>query len=198
MSEIICVTSRKLCKTDFLISVEEIAQAGPKAVILREKDLAPEEYLLLAEKVSEICEKHGTTCILHGPAAVRVPWCSAIHLPITDLRELGENEKKRFRILGASCHSAEEAVFAEKAGCTYITAGHVFDTDCKKGLPGRGLTFLRGVCDAVSIPVYAIGGIDKNNYAEVMNCGAAGACVMSGLMTCDAPRAYMEGFENEL
>ena len=80
-----------------------------------------------------------------------------------------------------------------------MTAGHIFATDCKKGLPPRGLDFLKNVCDAVEIPVYAIGGIniassdDSTAYnampdisvprlAEVMECGAAGGCIMSGMM----------------
>ena len=48
---------------------------------------------------------------------------------------------------------------AERLGATYVTAGHIFTTDCKKGLPPRGLDFLKNVCDAVTIPVYGIGGI---------------------------------------
>lgn len=77
----------------------------------------------------------------------------------------------------------EDAVEAQKLGCTYITAGHIFDTDCKKGLPGRGHEFLRNVCRAVTIPVYAIGGITPENAEEIYQDGASGACLMSSLMT---------------
>ena len=85
----------------------------------------------------------------------------------------------------------EDALEAEKLGCTYLTAGHIFDTDCKRGLPGRGLDFLRTVCGAVSIPAYAIGGVTAENYSAVRQAGAAGACVMSGLMRCADPAAFM-------
>jgi thiamine-phosphate pyrophosphorylase len=95
---------------------------------------------------------------------------------------MSETQKARFRVIGASCHSVEEALEAQQLGCTYITAGHVFATDCKKGLPPRGLDFLRAVCAAVDIPVYAIGGINSENLQDVMKCGAAGGCIMSGLM----------------
>ena len=81
---------------------------------------------------------------------------------------------------------------AEALGCTYITAGHVFDTDCKKGLPGRGLPFLEEVCGSVSIPVYAIGGIHEDNVAAVRRSGAQGACVMSTLMQCQDPAACLQ------
>ena len=99
-----------------------------------------------------------------------------------------------FKIIGTSVHSVEDAIKAEQLGATYMTAGHIFATDCKKGLPPRGLAFLKNVCNAVQIPVYAIGGIniasnDDNDsdlnvprLAEVMECGAAGGCIMSGMM----------------
>ena len=86
---------------------------------------------------------------------------------------------------------------AEALGCTYVTAGHIFDTDSKKGTPGRGLDFLEKVCDAVDIPVYAIGGIGPDNIRSVLEAGAAGACVMSGLMTCDDAGAYMDLMKEE-
>ena len=64
-----------------------------------------------------------------------------------------------------------------------MTAGHIFAPDCKKGLPPRGLPFLRSVCEAAEIPVYAIGGIHTEEQAEeAMAAGAAGVCVMSEAM----------------
>lgn len=85
---------------------------------------------------------------------------------------------------GCSIHSVEEAVEARNMGASYITAGHVYVTDCKKGLAPRGLDFLKNVCDSVDIPVYAIGGIniDGGRREEVKKYGAAGSCIMSGMM----------------
>ena len=91
----------------------------------------------------------------------------------------------------------EEAAEAQSLGATYITAGHVFPTDCKKGLAPRGLDFLKKTCAAVGIPVYAIGGVCSGNYSLVRSAGAAGACVMSGLMTCEDPAGYLERFRKE-
>lgn len=86
--------------------------------------------------------------------------------------------------IGCSIHSVEEAVEARNMGASYITAGHVYVTDCKKGLAPRGLDFLKNVCDSVDIPVYAIGGIniDDGRREEVKKYGAAGSCIMSGMM----------------
>ena len=196
MSDIICVTNRKLCREDFFVRVEKIAKANPKAIILREKDLSESDYGALAFEIMKICRKYDTPYILHNFVNVAVKQKEEyIHLPLSVLRKMSSDEKSRFSVIGASCHSADDAEEAEKLGCSYITAGHIFDTECKKGLPGRGLDFLDEICRRVTVPVYAIGGIDKGNYADVCRAGAAGACVMSGLMLCDDAKIYMEGFE---
>lgn len=185
MSDIICVTNRRLCKTDFLTRIKEIAGTHPAGIILREKDLSEEDYARLAKKVLAVCREQETPCILHSfyRTAVRLE-CRRIHLPLPILRTLSEDDKAAFDVIGSSCHSREDALLAEQLGCTYISAGHIFDTDCKKGLPGRGLPFLKDLCSSVSIPVYAIGGITAENISSVRNAGAAGACIMSAFMTC--------------
>lgn len=201
MSDLICVTNRKICKGDFLTRIEEIAQSDVKSIILREKDLDEGAYTALAGPVMTICKKHKKNCILHNyVGAASLLGADHIHLPLRMLRKLTDKEKSQFSVIGASCHSIEEAREAEERGCTYITVGHIFDTDCKKGLPGRGLAFLREVCESVSIPVYAIGGIDASNYNAVRGTGAAGACIMSGFMQCGNVQKYMERYwtENEI
>lgn len=196
MSDVICVTNRKLCREDFFVRIEKIAKANPKAIILREKDLSESDYGALAFEIMKICRKYGTPCILHNFVNVALKLKSGyIHLPLSVLRKMSSAEKSQFSVIGASCHSADDAEEAEKLGCSYITAGHIFDTECKKGLPGRGLDFLDEVCKRVTVPVYAIGGIDKDNYADVCRAGASGVCVMSGLMLCDDANMYMEGFK---
>lgn len=199
MSDVIAVTSRRLCIRPLTEQIERICRLSPKAIILREKDLPESEYALLAEEIMKICSRYGVPCILHTfvETAEKLN-CPAIHLPLPLLRryraEESEQEEKvkleeRFSVIGTSVHSVEEAVEAEKLGATCITAGHVYATDCKKGLPPRGLPFLQAVCENVSIPVYAIGGIqmdgkqiNQKQMDEILSCGAKGGCVMSGMM----------------
>lgn len=196
MSELLCVTNRALCREDFLVRLERICQARPAGIVLREKDLSPGAYETLARSVLELCGRYQVPCILHSfvETALRLD-ARAIHLPLPRLWAMTAEEKSRFSVLGASCHSVEDAREAQALGCTYITAGHVFDTDCKKGLPGRGLDFLQAVCGVVTIPVYAIGGIGPDNFPSVLAAGAAGGCAMSGPMVCQDPAAYLEAFE---
>lgn len=196
MYDILCVTNRKLCREDFLMRIERIAACHPAGVILREKDMSPEEYETLAAAVMEICGQYDVKCILHSFPDVAISLqADAIHLPLPLLRKLSQEHKAHFRVLGASCHSVEDALEAQTLGCTYITAGHVFETDCKKGLPGRGLDFLRNVCAAVDIPVYGIGGIHADNIAIVRDAGASGACLMSSLMVSENVTGLMKAME---
>lgn len=183
--KMLAVTSRGLCEGDFWERVEKIAAKGPRGILLREKDLDAGEYVELARRVLEICRRYGTACILHSwPEAARELGCSGIHLSFGQfLKEVEEgNLLEGFGMIGVSVHSAEEAVMGERMGAGYVTAGHVFLTECKKGLPARGLPFLRSVCESVRIPVYAIGGITPDRVNDVLDAGAAGFCVMSGIM----------------
>ncbi|MDD6062616.1 MAG: thiamine phosphate synthase [Oscillospiraceae bacterium] len=192
MSDILCVTNRKLCTEDFWIRLTKLAAARPKGILLREKDLTEAQYFSLAEQAIALCREYGTPLILHGfPSVAAALHHDALHLPLPLLRTLD----RHFPVLGASCHSVEDALEAQALGCTYITAGHIFDTDCKKGLPGRGTDFLRSVCEAVTIPVYAIGGICPENIACVRAGGAAGACVMGGAMRCENVEDYLSRLE---
>lgn len=196
MSDILCVTSRNLCREDFLVRIERIAVCRPAGIILREKDMPQTEYHALAKQVMRICAEHGVECILHSFVDTAIDLhAKAIHLPLHILRSMTGEQKSKFRIIGASCHSVEDALEAQALGCSYITAGHVFDTDCKKGLPGRGLRFLRDVCSAVQIPVYGIGGIDTGNISEVRKAGASGACLMSSLMVSEDVAGLMKAME---
>ena len=175
--------------------LEQIASCAPAGIILREKELPEAEYRELAQNVLTVCRRYGVPCILHSfvrtAAALQA---DAVHLPLPLLRNMSAAEKKQFSVIGVSCHSEEEADEAERLGCTYLIAGHIFNTECKKGLPGRGLDFLRRVCAQIKIPVYAIGGISPENADDVRRTGASGLCVMSGLMRCDDPAQFLSRF----
>ena len=175
--KIICVTNRKLCAKPLEEQLAFLVKKGISRVILREKDLPEEEYAALAKRALGVPE---IELFIHNfPNVARELSVKKIHLPLAKLtREICAE----FDVVGASVHSAEEAVEAEKLGASYVTAGHIFTTDCKKDVPPRGLEFLENVCKSVQIPVYAIGGISRGNMHLALEAGAAGVCVMSGLM----------------
>lgn len=193
MFEIFCITNRKLCQEDFLLRLKEIAAERPTAILLREKDLPEAEYAILAEKAVALCNQYGTKCILHSRIDLARELKTSVHLPLSILRE-----RKQAEIsvpYGSSCHSLEEAREAEERGCRYLIAGHIFETNCKRGLPGRGLEFLHEIVRNVKIPVYAIGGITLKNAKEVLALGVKGICTMSGFMTCPDVHAYFSALK---
>ena len=194
MFKVISVSARQH-SNNFLQSIEMIAQSEVEAIILREKDLSEDEYFLLAKKVKEICDKYNKKLIIHSFIDVaKKLGIKNIQLPFSKFIAV-DNLHKDFESIGTSVHSVEDAVLAEKSGADYIIAGHIFATDCKKGLAPRGVEFLSKVCNAVNIPVYAIGGIDDNSVAELsnLNCNNfSGVCVMSALMKSDNPQELVQ------
>lgn len=185
--KILAVTNRRLCSRPFPEQIERVCRFHPEGVILREKDLPEKEYILLARQVKDICDRYHVPCILHTyPGAARELGCTAVHLPLPLLRKYRSgNALDHLSVIGTSVHSVEEALEAVRLGASYITAGHIYSTDCKKGIPPRGTEFLRKVCENVPIPVYAIGGIrlEEAVLREIHSCHAAGCCIMSGMMT---------------
>lgn len=182
---LICVTHRLLCPDDFLQRLDRIAAQHPYAIVLREKDLSEHDYEALARDCLRICEKHHVPLNLNSHIAVaRRIGCDGIHLPFHLLMQ-HKQDLADFSRVGVSLHSPEEAAQLADTPATYVQAGHVFPTDCKAGIPPRGLSFLRAVCQATDLPVFGIGGINAERYPAVLQTGAAGACIMSGLMTCN-------------
>jgi len=174
----ICVTNRLLCRGDFYETVRKACETAGM-VILREKDLTETEYTELARKIKEICAETGTDfCINKYAGAARAVGCDALQLSYSDFPALPE----KFCRTGVSVHSVKEAVTAAEKGADFLIAGHIFATDCKKGVPPRGLRFLTEIISNVEIPVFAIGGINEENEHSVLECGAAGVCIMSGYM----------------
>lgn len=198
--EILVITSRKRFEeeADFLKQIEKIAAAKPFGIVLREKDLPVKEYLALARKVRDICRSAGASIIVHShPEVARELGIPALHMPLDALEKMSSEERKEFRVLGASCHSVEDVLRAKILGCDYVTAGHVYATDCKPGLPPRGADFLAEVCGpAAPMPVFALGGLTPARAPEVRRAGAAGFAMMSSAMDAENPaelfRKYLE------
>ncbi|MGO0062704.1 thiamine phosphate synthase [Brevibacillus fluminis] len=99
----------------------------------------------------------------------------------------------RIRI-GQSVHSVAEARHAEASGADYVMFGHVFATESKAGLAGRGLAALADVVRTVSIPVIAIGGMTPGNAESVFAIGAKGIAVMSGILGAANPAHAAEAY----
>lgn len=196
MSNILCVTNKNICNDDFFSRIEDIAKCNINGIILREKDLSYSEYKNLAIKVMDICNRHNTKLILHSFVDIAIELnIDAIHVPFDVLKKMNCDERAYFKVLGVSCHCNDDVLESIKLGCTYASVGHIFRTDCKKGIEGKGISFLENICKNSSIPIYAIGGINKNNISSIKNTGAFGICTMSGAMLCDDTNSYFKNLK---
>ena len=194
------ITNRKLCENENLEKqIEKIFSAYKRKIILedfevvaltlREKDLYKNEYLKLVEKIYPICQKYRIDLILHQNYDLNLDEkynIGGIHLSYDSFKSLNKNIRegliKKYKKIGVSIHSIDEAKEVEMLGATYIVAGHIFETDCKKDLEPRGLKFIQELSSTLTVPIFVIGGINQENSNLVINSGAFGVCMMSSLM----------------
>lgn len=188
----IVITNRHLVQGDFLKQLEKVTKLHPHALILREKDLTDDAYESLAKKVFDLCKREDITFFLHTKIEIaRKIGCQNINLSIPVLKGLSETEKKAltedFCEISISCHSMEDVEIAMAGGATQIILGTIFETECKKGVLGKGVEFVREICQKCPLPVYAIGGMNMQRLPLVIDAGAAGCCMMSGFMQTTKP-----------
>mgnify|MGYP000886106849 FL=1 len=194
------ISNRKLCANENLEKqIEKIFFAYQRKIILknfeivsltlREKDLNKNEYLKLVEKIYPICQKYRIDLILHQNYDLRLDNkynIKGLHLSYNTFKSLNKNIReeliRKYKKIGVSIHSVDEAKEVENLGATYIIAGHIFVTDCKKDLEPRGLKFIQELSLILTIPIFAIGGINQENSHLVINSGVFGVCMMSSLM----------------
>lgn len=100
--------------------------------------------------------------------------------------------------IGCSVHSLEEAQIAEQQGADYVIFGHVYSTQSKPGLNPKGLEQLSFISESVSIPVIAIGGIKPTNSRDVIEAGAKGVAIMSGILEAEDPLRAVQQYRSYL
>jgi thiazole tautomerase (transcriptional regulator TenI) len=101
-------------------------------------------------------------------------------------------------MIGCSVHSVSEAQDAEQNGADFIMYGHIFKTSSKRDAEPRGLDQLQFVVDQITIPVIAIGGIKPENVRNVIETGASGIAVMSGVLEAESPLQAVKLYKQQL
>lgn len=190
-ANLIAVTDSNTCPRPLEEQLLRICscQNKPSCIILRAKELSPESYELLAKKALSICQAHQIKLLLHSDWQLALTLgvsCLQVPLPILRSQEFQEHRDSFLEIF-TSIHKPEEVNEAASLGATALIAGHIYTTQCKEGLPPRGLDFLQKTCHIAAqsaLPVYAIGGIKFSpvQFRELKAAGAIGACIMSGYM----------------
>lgn len=171
--------------------VEEVLKGGATFLQLREKELDQAAILAEAKEIQAIAARYHVPFVINDSLDVALA-CDAdgVHVGQTDL--MGRDVRALIgpdKILGITANTVELAVAAEQAGADYIGAGAVFGTTTKQNAKNLSLDTLKAICQAVSIPVVAIGGINANNLPQLAGTGAAGAAVVSALFAQKDPEA---------
>lgn len=165
--------------------VERVLRAGATFLQLREKDLTDDAFLAEAQKIKLIAQKFHVPFVINDNVEVAIR-CGAdgVHAGQSDI--VGRDIRALIgpdRILGISANTVETARHAEESGADYIGVGAVFGTATKKDAQAISVARLREICDAVSIPVVAIGGINENNILQLAGSGIDGVAVISAIFS---------------
>ena len=167
--------------------VEAALKGGCTCVQLREKELPDAEFLEEAVKIHEICKHYGVPFIVNDNVDIAVK-CHAegIHVGQDDMKASCVRERVGDdMIIGVSAHTVEEAVEAVKNGADYLGAGAVFGSSTKQNAGTMKKETLRSICEAVDIPVVAIGGINGKNLKELSHTGIDGVALVSAIFAAD-------------
>lgn len=185
------ITNRNLASEEkYLKTIITASKAGIDKIILREKDLSDEQYKQLYHKVKSLVN-NDTKIIINSKVSVfKEVGGDILHLPFKEFMELERIEGK----VGVSVHSIEEAIEVDKKGAAYVLASHIYETKCKEGLQPKGIQFIRDLRKSVNCKIIALGGINTDNYKEVIEAGADGIAIMSLLFLADDVENLLKKF----
>ena len=167
--------------------VEAALKGGVTCVQLREKELDETAFLQEAKELCALCRRYGVPFLVNDNVEIAIA-CGAdgIHVGQEDLaagevrRRVGEN-----MILGVSVHTVEEACQAVRDGADYLGLGAVFPTSTKTDVEQMSNETLRAICDAVDVPIVAIGGINRGNILKLAGSGVDGVALVSAIFSAE-------------
>lgn len=178
------VTDRSWLNGETLYSqVEKALEGGATFVQLREKHLDYETFLKEAKEIKELCAKYQVPFVLDDDVELALEvGADGVHVGQSDM-EAGDVRAKlgEDKIVGVSAQTVEQALLAQERGADYLGVGAVFPTSSKDDAVEVDHEMVKAICEAVDIPVIAIGGITKDNVQELSGCGLCGIAVISAI-----------------
>ncbi|NRF90917.1 thiamine phosphate synthase [Paenibacillus frigoriresistens] len=196
--ELHVISNGKLSWTELAATAAQI-YPHVTAIHIREKTKSLDEIFLGVQFLLETGIPAKSLYINGFPSIVTAAGLGGLQLqgstpPLSTLREFCQGVQRT----GVSIHSAEEAKQRELEGADFVMFGHIFATNSKEGIPARGLEPLRDVAAQVSIPIIAIGGMRPERVSSVLEAGASGIAVMSGIWEAEDPLAAVKAYAKEL
>lgn len=178
------VTDRHWLKDETLENqVEKALQGGATFLQLREKSLDDDIFLAEAKEIQKLCKKYQVPFVINDNVDIALAIdADGVHVGQSDMEAL--DVRKRLgpdKIIGVSAQNVQQALLAQKHGADYLGVGAVFPTGSKDDAEDVSFETLKAICQAVDIPVIAIGGITKENVAELKGSGICGIAVISAI-----------------
>lgn len=199
MLRLYAVTDRSWLKENQTLAdaVEQAVLGGATIIQLREKNEDFKEQLSLALELKKVCEKYNVPLIINDSVELALKsGADGVHLGQDDgdiqkaRKILGDNA-----IIGATAHNVNEAANACSSGADYLGCGAVFGSSTKSNTVPLSLEELKKICETVSIPVAAIGGINKDNILNLRGTGISGAAVVSAVFAENDIRSAAENLK---
>lgn len=178
------VTDRHWLKDETLENqVEKALQGGATFLQLREKSLDDDIFLAEAKEIQKLCKKYQVPFVINDNVDISLAIdADGVHVGQSDMEAL--DVRKRLgpdKIIGVSAQNVQQALLAQKHGADYLGVGAVFPTGSKDDAEDVSFETLKAICQAVDIPVIAIGGITKENVSELKGSGICGIAVISAI-----------------
>ena len=163
--------------------VEKTLKGGATFIQLREKHLDDAAFLEEAVELKELCRRYHVPFVINDNVEIALKMdADGVHVGQSDMEAGNVREKLGpDKIIGVSAQTVEQAVLAEQRGADYLGVGAVFPTGSKDDADDVSHETLKAICEAVSIPVIAIGGISRNNIMELSGSGICGIAVISAI-----------------
>ena len=180
---------------EFLRRIEAALQGGVTFLQIREKDKTTREYLSLARKVHDLTKKYNVPLIIDDRLDIVMAIdAEGVHLGQSDMPiHLARKIFGPDKIIGATAKTVPQALEAYEQGADYLGVGAIYPTTTKVKTVLTSTDTLRDICNAVPIPVNAIGGLNKNNIDVLAGTPIAGICLVSSIMKAEDPKlAAME------
>ena len=188
MLRLYAVTDRSWTGRQTLLEqVESALKGGATCVQLREKELDFDAFLAEAVALKALCGRYGVPLIINDNVEIALR-CGAdgVHVGQEDMEAGGGRAKVGpDMILGVTAKTVEQALAAQRAGADYLGSGAVFSSVAKPNALPMSKEMLRSICDAVTIPVVAIGGINLRNIGELEHTNIHGVAVVSGIFAAE-------------
>ena len=179
--------------------VKESLDGGVTFLQLREKELDEVHFLEEAKELQQLCREYQVPFIVNDNVDIAIAMdADGVHVGQSDM-EAGDVRVKlgSDKIIGVSAQTVEQAILAEKHGADYLGVGAVFPTGSKDDADDVSYETLKAICEAVSIPVIAIGGITQENVKELAGSGICGIAVISAIYAQKDIRKASEDLKKE-